>query len=114
MKFENQITNIEQAKAWIEKLVDAGMDFHFDDDPHEVIDYGKRDEHGVYARVFNDDEADLICKRLDEMSTLDWGNYECPIGYVLHLQEVEQRAECKRNGHRDTGRGVCANCDTFL
>ena len=22
--------------------------------------------------------------------------------------------ECKRNGHKDTGRGVCANCETFL
>jgi hypothetical protein len=22
--------------------------------------------------------------------------------------------ECKRNGHRDTGRGVCAECETFL
>lgn len=23
-------------------------------------------------------------------------------------------AECKRNGHRDTGRGVCADCGTFI
>jgi len=22
--------------------------------------------------------------------------------------------ECKRNGHRDTGRGVCAECGKFL
>jgi hypothetical protein len=26
----------------------------------------------------------------------------------------ETVGECKRNGHRDTGRGVCANCETFL
>ena len=38
-----KITNIEQAKAYIERLVAEGKDFHFDDDPHEVIDYGKRD-----------------------------------------------------------------------
>tara|TARA_R110000823_G_scaffold22716_2_gene68253 strand:- start:236 stop:688 length:453 start_codon:yes stop_codon:yes gene_type:complete len=25
-----------------------------------------------------------------------------------------QLAECKRGGHRDTGRGVCAECGTFL
>ena len=66
-----KITNIEQAKAYIERLVAEGKDFHFDDDPHEVIDYGKRDEHGVYARVFTDGEADLVCKRLDEMAALE-------------------------------------------
>jgi|TARA_R110001583_G_scaffold11711_1_gene52655 hypothetical protein len=112
--FNRNLENIEQAKAWIEKLVDAGKEFHFDDDPHEVIDYGKRDEHGVCARVFTDDEADLICKRLDEMAGMDWGEHECPIGYVLHLQEVQAIKECKRIGHTDTGRGVCADCGTFL
>ena len=76
-----KITNIEQAKAYIERLVAEGKDFHFDDDPHEVIDYGTR------QRVFSDKEADDVSQRLDEMATLDWGNYECPIGYVLHLQE---------------------------
>jgi hypothetical protein len=74
-----KITNIEQAKAYIERLVAEGKDFHFDDDPHEVIDYGKRDEHGVYARVFTDDEADLVS--LDAMSRFDLpgpGSYTTP------------------------------------
>jgi hypothetical protein len=106
--FSRSLKNIDQAKRWVENLVDAGKDFHFDDDPHGVIDYGTR------ARVFTDDEAASVCKRLDEMAGFDWGEYECPIGYVLHLQQVEQLAECERNGHRDTGRGVCAHCDTFL
>jgi hypothetical protein len=26
----------------------------------------------------------------------------------------EQARECKRNGHRDTGRGECAYCGEFL
>jgi hypothetical protein len=30
------------------------------------------------------------------------------------MEAAEQRAECKRNGHRDTGRGVCANCGDAL
>lgn len=29
-------------------------------------------------------------------------------------RDREARAECRRNGHRDTGRGVCANCGAFL
>jgi len=104
----NKITSIENAQAYIEALVAAGKDFHFDDDPHEVID------HGTGERVFTDEEAEAVCHRLDEMADLDWGEYECPIGYCLHLQEAEQLAECALNGHRDTGRGVCADCDTFL
>jgi hypothetical protein len=48
------------------------------------------------------------------MAGMDWGEHECPIGYVLHLQEVQAIKECKRIGHTDTGRGVCADCGTFL
>ena len=29
-------------------------------------------------------------------------------------EEEDQAAECERNGHRDTGRGVCAECGEFL
>ena len=29
-------------------------------------------------------------------------------------KEEDQAAECERNGHRDTGRGVCAECGEFL
>ena len=76
-----EITNIEQAKSFIEALVAEGKDFHFDDDPREIIDYGTGE------RVFTDEEAKEISRRLDEMYTLDWGTHQCPIGYVLHLQE---------------------------
>jgi hypothetical protein len=79
MKIE--ITGIEQAKSFIEALVAEGKDFHFDDDPREIIDYGTGE------RVFTDEEVKEVSQRLDEMYTLDWGIHECPIGYVLHLQE---------------------------
>jgi len=29
-------------------------------------------------------------------------------------EEEDQAAECERNGHRDIGRGVCAECGEFL
>lgn len=28
--------------------------------------------------------------------------------------QEEQARECQLNGHRDTGRGVCADCGEFL
>ena len=76
-----QIKNINHAKGYISALVAAGKDFHFDDDPADVIDYGTGE------RVFTDEEAKEVCNRLDEMADLDWDEHECPIGYVLHLQE---------------------------
>jgi len=33
---------------------------------------------------------------------------------ALDLCPEDQAVECKRNGHRDTGRGVCADCGEFL
>lgn len=38
--------------------------------------------------------------------------------FIAQWEAVQARedteAECKRNGHRDTGRGVCAHCETFI
>jgi hypothetical protein len=33
---------------------------------------------------------------------------------TVQAEEDAQYAECKRNGHRDTGRGVCADCGLFI
>ena len=30
------------------------------------------------------------------------------------VQTREDAAECKRNGHRDSGRGQCIDCDAFI
>ncbi len=30
------------------------------------------------------------------------------------VQAREDAAECKRNGHRDSGRGQCVTCDEFI
>lgn len=76
-----KLTSITLAKDYITKLVAEGMDFHFEDDPHEVITYGTGGE-----RCFTDQEADEIEKRVEEMYALDWGKYECPIGFLLHVR----------------------------
>jgi len=46
-----------------------------------VIDYATGE------RAFTDEEAEQLVKRVDEMYALEWGEYECPIGYLLHLRE---------------------------
>jgi len=85
MNFERKIETIEQAKAFIAGLVDQDKDYHFDDDPKEVIDYATGD------RAFTDEEAEQLVKRIEEMCALEWGEYECPIGYLLHLTEEEDK-----------------------
>jgi hypothetical protein len=35
-------------------------------------------------------------------------------GFLIAWQGAEDRADCERNGHRDTGRGVCADCGEIL
>ena len=51
--------------------------------------------------LFNNDETDLICDLLaDRHDNLK--------------DRLESEEECKLNGHQDTGRGDCANCDQFL
>lgn len=39
-------------------------------------------------------------------------------GFITQWEKVQESedtaAECKRNGHRDTGRGVCADCGDFI
>ena len=81
MNFERKIETIEQAKGFIAGLMEQDRDYHFDDDPKEVIDYATGE------RVFTDEEAEQLVKRIDEMYSLAWGEYECPIGYLLHLRE---------------------------
>ena len=82
VKFLNApLTTETQAKAWIEELVVQDKMFHFDDDPRTIIDV-KTSE-----RTFTDEEADSLTKRVNELYNFDWGEYECPIGYALHIME---------------------------
>ena len=81
MNFDVKLETINQAKGFIVALVANGRDYHFDDDPKEVIDYATGE------RAFTDEEAEQLVKRVDEMYALEWGEYECPIGYLLHLRE---------------------------
>jgi hypothetical protein len=77
---KTDLENLDAAKRWIRRLVDAGLDFHFEDDPYQLID-------GAGRRVFNDYEAATIMVQVRHMYAMDWGKFECPIGYELHCME---------------------------
>lgn len=72
----------DDAEAWIEALLAAGMGWHFDDDPTQGINWAD-------GLVVSDLDARLLkCQRdaLYSASVGSWGPFECPIGYVLAVE----------------------------
>ena len=69
-----KITNVDEAKAFIDELAICGKIFHFDDDPYEV-------------EYFDAFEAFNVDKRILEIFALnrpDWGEYEDCYSYGLY------------------------------
>lgn len=75
---KEEITNTEEAKAFINTLDERGLLFHFDDDPYDIIGMDG-------SRTFSDEEAKLVDKRVPELFAQKWGEFEDPHGYALHL-----------------------------
>ncbi len=81
---DQPIRTREEAEAYIRALVREGMDFHFEDDPSEIV---RRDG----SLLFTQEEWPLVRQRVAELYAIkDWGQYECPIGYSLEVP----RSEC--------------------
>ena len=51
---------------------------------------------------------------LIETDTHEGNDWDAVLKFVATHVIEEQARECQLNGHRDTGRGVCANCGEFL
>lgn len=71
------ITSFEGAKAWIDALVAADLDFHFEDDPGTIINLAND------IPIFLASDVPLIRERVATLYGYDWGDHECPIGYQL-------------------------------
>lgn len=74
------ITDRASADAWIEALHAAGMGFHFDDDPGDIVWNGGREATAA--------EADLLRYQRNSLyaEVKDWGLFDCPIGYLLAVE----------------------------
>jgi len=81
LTFATWIT-LEDAKRYIRALYEAGLMFHFDDGAVDCL-Y----RNGACSL----DEANRIDVNIDAIygENFDWGEFECPIGYALHLMEKE-------------------------
>lgn len=73
---------LESAKKYIRSLHENELMFHFDDGAIDCL-Y----DNGVCSLS----EAAAIQKNIDSIyqADLDWSQFECPIGYALHLMEQE-------------------------
>lgn len=78
--------NLQQAKKYIEYLHQSELMFHFEDGAVDCL-YG----NGVCTLA----QARAIDERIDAIyeAGLDWGEFECPIGYALHLMDQEELAQ---------------------
>lgn len=73
------ITTLEEAKVWITSLHFRGLDFHFEDFPETIVN------GPTGQRLFTDEEVPLVRARINELYGFDYGEAECPIGYLLDV-----------------------------
>ena len=85
---ERPISTLWEAKVYVRALSVHGKLFHFEEDPSEIITGGGSDDP-----VFTSNEVPHIRARLNEMYSLpSWDEHECPIGYALEIEGLNQEA----------------------
>ena len=70
--------NINDAKKFINELYLKNLMYHFEDDAEDCLD-------GDVDKI----EINKIQKKVNDIynANLDWGKFECPIGYCLHIMK---------------------------
>lgn len=74
------IVTVDDAKKWIDNIIQLGLDFHFDDDVNDVE---------FYSRHVDQKLRDLLSSKRDDLYSpdFDWGKFGCPIGYLIERLE---------------------------
>ena len=72
---------ITEAKEFLRTLWNDDLMYHLDDDAEDCL-----------RNATTPQKAKAIQKTVDEIyeAELDWGVYDCPIGYCLHLMAMEK------------------------
>jgi len=75
---------ITEAKEFLRTLWNDDLMYHLDDDAEDCL-----------RNATTPQKAKAIQKTVDEIyeAQLDWGVYDCPIGYCLHLMAMD-KASC--------------------
>lgn len=81
-----EVTDLASAKAYIEGLVAAGLSYHFDDAPEEVIN-GRTGES-----IFTEDEWPVLRDRVAKLRTFNYGEHDCLFGYLIYCENHAQGA----------------------
>ena len=84
------ITSLEEGKAYLDRCIEAGLIWHLEDDPSEIIN-GKEGKP-----LFTEEEIPLVRARCDELYALpSWGEHDCPIGYMWqgYEESIEETVE---------------------
>tara|TARA_R110000765_G_scaffold285273_1_gene381939 strand:- start:68 stop:295 length:228 start_codon:yes stop_codon:yes gene_type:complete len=73
--------NLQEAKEFLRTLWNDGLMYHLDDDAEDCL-----------RNATTPQKAKAIQKAVDEIyeAELDWGIYDCPIGYCLQLIAMEK------------------------
>lgn len=85
-----QISTIDEAKAFLKALYDNGESFHPEDDPHDI---GHQDAAGQWIDLFTREEADQVENLMDQAWKTMQGTDEDPCGYILSLDPAYKMEE---------------------
>ena len=68
--------NLKEAKFFLATLESEGLMYHLDDRAVDCLN-----------QVTSPERAEQIQKTVDAIysASLDWGKFECPIGFTIHL-----------------------------
>ena len=73
---EHKTMNLQKAKFFLATLESEGLMYHLDDNAVDCLN-----------QVTSPERAEQIQKTVNEIysASLDWGKFECPIGFSIHL-----------------------------
>lgn len=74
--------NLQEAKSFLTTLENDGLMYHLDDDAVDCLHTSNQ--------VTTLERAERIQKTVNEIysASLDWGEYQCPIGYCIYLLDL--------------------------
>lgn len=69
------LKSFEDVSSFIDALAEAGLLFHFDDEPADCL----------RAHDLTDEQIEAIKHNVAQLSEVDWSaaGYECPFDYIL-------------------------------